>query len=82
MILMILCLMILNFVCFFFSFLFSLVRMVAVDHRKTALIYRAAYYFGPWVYPKGSLVIALVRVCVCVRVSVGDCSLVFSIFFA
>ena len=42
------------------------------------------FYFGPRVYPKGSLVIALVSVCVCVRVSVfeylRDCSLVFSSF--
>ena len=32
-------------------------------------------YFGPRVYPKGSLVIAFVRVCVCpcVRVSVCPC---------
>ena len=43
-------------------------------------------YFGPRVYPKGSLVIALVRVCVCVCVRVSvfkylrDCSLVFSSF--
>ena len=40
------------------------------------------YYFGPRVYPKGSLVIALFRPCV--RVSVfkylRDCSLVFSSF--
>ena len=39
-------------------------------------------YFGPRVYPKGSLVIALVRVFVCVSVFkyLRDCSLFFSSF--
>ena len=39
-------------------------------------------HFGPRVYPKGSLVIALVRVSVrvCVRLKYRDCSLVFSSF--
>ena len=30
-------------------------------------------FIGPWVYPKGSLVIALVRVCVCPCVCVSVC---------